>query len=454
MHLIKDKKRIPELITMLIIFIVMLFLNIRCPHISDDLHFKFVWKSLMPTADDKPVETMGDIIESMKNYYMLCGGRVVAHFVLYVILTFDKTVFNIINSAIFVYLGWLIYSMSMRKAPKSRLYLPLIYLSLFFFLPTFGDTVFWVSGAVNYLWSAALFLSCIDYFYKNIETDKKHKAVILALMTLLSASTNETTGGMLAVIYIMYLLLNKKKPSLRLIGLMMCIFAGMLVVIAAPGNTPRADDLNADALSITAALSVISYYVKWILGNELFLLMCFILLPIVFAAVHRNKKKKYFIRAASDILTLIIAGAAGIFALSLSAIKTDRPIMLGILLWITAFWKAVPYVHTYVKRFCLLSKKRQPILRKAKIIALSFLILLSAYTGFNVYQCANAFGTLRQDNAKCLINRQELYTTDFLQVYCGPLFPDEGASLYTLTNYTWQWYDQMEKFDVDADLFP
>lgn len=209
------KCKIANIITICSVFALMMFLNIRCPYMSDDLHFKFIWKDFHVTDHDEPVRNFGDIIESIKNYYLLSGGRVLPHLAAYFFLHIDKIYFDIVNSLVFVYIGCVIYYMTLRSKINNILGLPFIFLFLFFFSPYFGDDIIWLSGATNYHWTSAVLLTVIclflDIYDKNISKHRNLKYAALLLLTYVSSSSNEMTGGMLILFFIMYWLIKNKK---------------------------------------------------------------------------------------------------------------------------------------------------------------------------------------------------------------------------------------------------
>lgn len=148
------------------VFAYILFLTANCGFITDDYHFLFVWKDFEPQINDKPINGLSDILLSMKNYYNYSGGRIIAHFVAFVFININKWFFNIINSIVFVCLGILIRKLVYDRQKGITLAQVIIYFSMLLFLPSFGDTVLWISGSVNYLWTSALLLYTV-YFCKK-----------------------------------------------------------------------------------------------------------------------------------------------------------------------------------------------------------------------------------------------------------------------------------------------
>lgn len=325
----------------LLIFLYMLLINFKCGFLSDDYHFLFVWKDFYPTGNDKPVENFSDIIESAKNYYNLSGGRVVPHFFNFlmanvdkwVFANVDKCVFNILNSAVFVILGRILYLYT--KKDGGVFLQAAVYMSMFLMLPAFGDSVIWLSGAVNYLWPGTLLMYCIYFCERNFDSKKAGTNVIMLLLTALSASTNEMTGGMLAVWLTAHLITKKRKINIKAVLFYILCIGGECLVVLAPGNANRAAKLSHIKIFDFSEIAYLA--VRY--SETTFI--CFgvgfgVILAAVFVLFKYNKLK-----SCIDIIPLAVSGTAGIGALTLIGHYYDRPLIFGLLLWIAAMWKMV-----------------------------------------------------------------------------------------------------------------
>lgn len=212
----------------LAVFMFMLVLNYRCGYITDDYHFRFVWKDFMPTENDSVVGGISDIFVSMVNYYQKSGGRVIAHFVTYLMVNMNyKFIFNLLNSLMFTVLGFLIYRIAFMQERIRPFPQAMIYMSMFIFLPYFGDNVLWISGSVNYLWTGTLMMFCIYRFERSVQGYGVIKRIILFAAVLISSPTNETTGGILFVWIAVYLISTKRRPDLTaVLCLVLCAVGG------------------------------------------------------------------------------------------------------------------------------------------------------------------------------------------------------------------------------------
>lgn len=110
-----------NILTIVGVFAYILYLTASCPYITDDWHFKFVWRAFRPDGNDTRVTGLSNIIDSMKNYYNMSGGRVICHFITYVFVNINKNIFNIINAVIFVLLGIIIYRAATRTTAPPKM---------------------------------------------------------------------------------------------------------------------------------------------------------------------------------------------------------------------------------------------------------------------------------------------------------------------------------------------
>lgn len=154
-------------VSVIIVFLFIFALTFSFSYISDDLHFKFVFYGFNPDGRDKRIENLADVVLSLKNYYKMSGGRILAHTVLYTVNCFSKPVFDLLNAAAFSIFGLLIRKLAEQTSETqfrctSRFILPIIYLLSFVFLPSFGDTAIWMSGSINYLWMSLIPLTLLS----------------------------------------------------------------------------------------------------------------------------------------------------------------------------------------------------------------------------------------------------------------------------------------------------
>ena len=244
-------KTISFFLILLLTFGMMYILNKNTHFTSDDFRYHFMYESFMPTDNVERISSFSDIIKSMYNHYFMWGGRITAHTLVQFFLIFDKQFFNIINSIAFVGLAILIY---LHSNVSKKINIPLlvgIILSLWFFLPQFGLTVLWVSGAGNYLWCTLIVLLFLLPYRKHLENENYFKDsvlnfIIMIIIGFLAGWTNENTGGAMILLTMLFMayykFTNIRIPKWAFSGFFSSSIGFGLLALA-PGNNARKEYL-------------------------------------------------------------------------------------------------------------------------------------------------------------------------------------------------------------------
>ena len=94
---------------LLVTFTAIYILNKNTHYVSDDFRYHFMYEGFLPDKTPRRITNLKDIFYSMYNHYFMWGGRITAHALVQFILIFDKSIFNLVNSIVFVGLALLIY---------------------------------------------------------------------------------------------------------------------------------------------------------------------------------------------------------------------------------------------------------------------------------------------------------------------------------------------------------
>lgn len=340
-----NRKKLIMIITAVAATVLMFICSSMCPYLSDDWHFFFVWEFFDPLSSVKRVESMDDIIVSIKNYYNLSGGRAIAHFLTYCVLTKEKLMYNILNSMFFTAFCWLVHRIANTSMKQKKVWtFPLTVLMSFCLIPMFGDNMLWISGSVNYLWMSVPFLGCIDWLLERFEKSSIAEKICVLPLFIFSSATNEITGGMIGVAIILYIIIKGKKSILWLIGYLAAIIPGMCFVVLAPGNSYRRESIEqAGDLSLNLCLEVAMSILGYLYTN------CSLLIGIVlFALCLRLFEKDVPWRERLYGIFPFIVGFSGIGAISLTGFLTSRPLFWGIILFIPS---ALASLDTIIRQF-------------------------------------------------------------------------------------------------------
>ncbi len=225
----------------IIIFFVMLVINTYLPLLSDDLIYKnFLWT-------DTPITNLAGVIKTEKDFYLLQGGRVPAQTIGQIFLLMSKKVFNVFNSFMFVALLSMLYinvTIGIKNKDDNNdrkditLFL-LISVLTWFGIPRFSETVGWLMGSVNYLWTTTILLIFV-YNFKKLSYNKNNlNIVITVLLGLISGWTNENMSVAILISCVLYITIEKIRNT-KIFVLMSSYFVGVLLLLLAPGNSNRA----------------------------------------------------------------------------------------------------------------------------------------------------------------------------------------------------------------------
>lgn len=251
---------------------------------------------------------------------------------------FDKHIFNIVNSLVFVGLAVVIYLHCNVNKNINLTLLAGICLCLWFFTPNFGLTVLWASGACNYLWCGLivlLFLLPYKRYIEMYDTDRDGvlKNIAMLLFGLIAGWTNENTGGAMIFLIMMFMvyykLIGLEIPKWSILGfLSSCV--GFVLLAIAPGNSVR----SATAVTKTADIARnISKVVEITYDTSFVLLFLFFIILIFFIWTNNNKN---LVREQIKLsIMYLLAAFAGMVVLVVSPQVSVRtwfgPVMLVII---------------------------------------------------------------------------------------------------------------------------
>ena len=380
-------------------FVLILLFNVLTPMMTDDL---FYAKTVSEAA------SVGDLFVQEYTQYMTWTGRSVCHLILRFFLLTDKMVFNVANSAAFVWLTLLIYwNVERRKKYDTPVYL-LINLFLWMFGAVFRQTVLWETGACNYLWGAAIIMSFVTLYRHGLRLESqaaqeraseggkggvKHPvlwAVFLPILGVLAGWCNENSsgGGLLMVLLCLGLYLYERKkgadagcgggerrtggkmPGLRLwmvTGLIGNIL-GLAVMVLAPGNAVRAqaqpEEEHSGLLGYMARFQKITLAVE-----ENFLLLLIIALLLFIIVYYQKKSWKALWESCREGLLWTFVFLATCYALVLTPEPQAR-----------AYFGASVFLITAAVQFFTDVSEKEVIFSSLKTGLVSVLLLIMFFT--------------------------------------------------------------------------
>ena len=319
-----------------IVFGILLVLNFHADYTSDDFKYHFFFDTMGTPHEGTHRMGVWEVVPSMINHWKLCNGRVVAHGALQLALMLGKTGFKVLNAFMFVLLGGLVYLHASYGKKKSPLFLVFIYIGLWFFLPQFGMTVIWASGAANYLWNTVLILAVLLPYrmylinQKGMENSLRN-LLLMGVLGILAGCTNENSGGAMVLLGLMYIGLycyHKIPVPKWAVGGMAGGVLGIIVLISAPGNYRISS--RTDFAGLVERGKRIAAVSKQELG--LFAVLFLILLLVSYVCRKRMGERSFRMLP----LLYVLAGTASICVLIFSAMQPERTWFIGTVFFLIA----------------------------------------------------------------------------------------------------------------------
>lgn len=281
-HTMTDKKERNVFYFLLVISFVTIFIyNYLTPFFNDDYCFMTKLKS---------AENFGDLFSQQYEEYMEMNGRAILLFFVRLSLYFPIIIFKVVNSLLFVIMTMLMYANICNKKRYDIRLLILVTLSVWFGSVVPEETIFWQTGACNYLWGAVIILGFITLYRTYIKREKSTvlTAIGMFVFGVFAGWCNENTsgGGIIATLAFLanykYLepkyasdkdisLKNRKIKPWMIAGIVGQI-CGFLIMVFAPGYQSRIVTMteNHDGLlGLLARFQKITLVMK----NEFFILI-------------------------------------------------------------------------------------------------------------------------------------------------------------------------------------
>lgn len=128
------------------LFLFMLALNFLTPYVADDYVYR------INLYDKTPLESVGDVLQSMYTHSYAMNGRLVSHFFGSLFMLWPKAVFNVVNALVYVLLMLGMCKLAGAGGRGGAALLVTVSMAFWYFTPNFGQVALWQLGSVNYLW--------------------------------------------------------------------------------------------------------------------------------------------------------------------------------------------------------------------------------------------------------------------------------------------------------------
>lgn len=312
------------------IFVGMYAANKNTPLAADDFSYNYIY-TLDESDPNYPeisggvfhvygrVQSVSDIVSSMKAHYYTMNGRILLHFLVQLMLLCGKQYFNFINAAMYVALLLLIYKHCVGKKPQTHnaVLFMIIGLAVWTFSLDWGMTNVWLDGSINYLWGSVIRLTALLPFRLCADgAEQKHPLIMIIPMLILctaAGATNENSGAAfigICVLYLIYYRVKKIKIHIwQVIGILGAA-AGLGFCCLAPANSNRVAEWDGRGNSlIERIIHIPANYIRFI---GVFIGLFFAIALILY--FYGKKDKEYKISIAFIYLLGSVGGALAMLA--------------------------------------------------------------------------------------------------------------------------------------------
>ena len=209
--------------------------------VSDD----FIYQNIMGT--DQKVQSISDIFYSQYLHYFSWGGRSVAHFIVQFLLLIGKPWSSLLTAGLCIAFC-AVCAKLVAGGKKISITCYIAFLALIRLAnPNLSDTVLWITGAGNYLYTLFFCIAFLRPFISLLDDADNGSTAIKALgmfiLGVFAGWSNENTGISIIVVLSGLLLLRWAYKGLRAPAWSICGLAGaaigFVIMLFAPGNGQR-----------------------------------------------------------------------------------------------------------------------------------------------------------------------------------------------------------------------
>ncbi len=407
-------------------FVCVLIYNILTPYISDD----YAYLSELRTN----ATSFGDVIKLAYAELFEHGGRFLHYVTFRAFLYFgNKQIFNVYCSLMFVAFGLSIYA-NIEKRKKYDIYvIMLIFLLVWLFEISFGQTVLWITGAAVYLFATTYILFSLALYKKLLNTSQISHPILVCVpmfvIALFAGNSSENNSGaaiLLVIIYTINAYLDFREKNARKLGFTSFIkpymiaawigyIAGYLLLTLAPGAHSRANSVSEGDYQGTVGILSHIYKLSMSLRDNLWIFLVAVIILIVTLAIMGSYKSFRDIRKSNAIL-FVFATVASTYALMFIPLPVKR-----------VFFGACAFLIIASIQLLLELKQNETAVKIVKYSAVSLLCLMFFFTYLE--NLVNLARITREENERIEIIKEAADSgADYVEV---PMFREAFRNEYS-----------------------
>lgn len=272
------------------IFALLLVCNVLTPYLVDDFRYMFSF------YDGERIESLWDIVMSMRVHRYHMNGRIVAHTIVQLFAMLPAGVFDIVNALVYVLQIGLLHKIARWHESANPAVPVALFCGAWVCCPAFGQVNLWQDGACNYLWSivfALLYLLPYIRAYLDGENVKTvyGKAMWLGIAFLMGAYSETVSAAaiFMSMLLLLPALVRKQKTNPISWAALGMAFLGYVFIYTAPAQWREKGAEMKFSVLFENFLNVTAMYWKW-MG---FLAVVFLLLLAVNIIRKTESKRMY-----------------------------------------------------------------------------------------------------------------------------------------------------------------
>ncbi len=282
-------------VTLLAAAVVMLALSLLTTLKGDDM----LYGTVIGVPGHKPVSGLADLWQSWSNFYAIENGRLANYIAIALLALSSHATFSALNAlALVLLLAGIVRATAATPRVATLAAMLLCVLTL---VPYPGETMLWLDGSLNYLWTAT---ATLWLWIWACGTARK-PAIALLAAAVAAGAMNEATTIPVAMGAVATLLARRQRPTRAQATAIAGYCAGVLIIVCSPGAWARLanDGLNTGGASAGATL--IAH------GKVVAKLTCTLVLPllawIILAAQGRKSLRNPLLWIMAGHLLLLFA---------------------------------------------------------------------------------------------------------------------------------------------------
>lgn len=335
-------------------------------------------------SDDYSYLLKGLDLQTHVNHYLSWSGRFISDYISSAILILTNDLAKaFLTSVAFVSIALIITSIpSVLYKTKNTLLSFLFVFSLYWVVnPTLGQTVFWVVGAANYLFTN-LFI-CLYLLFLSLYLSHGRKYIIpLLIFSIPAGLSNENTSVIVVCISVVSTVYDIiKNKSYLLLTSSILVIIGACLLILSPGNFSRASNQAFEWWTQMTLSGKAKYFIKYAVPISLKRIWPLLITSIILLAISYNlkKDKEQFITSA----LFFLAGFASIFSMMFAPTFPERALSGPCLFMIISCLISFNIISNNSKKLC--SYILMP-LTLIYIIIFSYTLMLYSYNRLQIQE--------------------------------------------------------------------